>query len=190
MTALDTRRIARDGLLERYRADGARTWLDARGDSMRPDIPAGSRLLVEFGHGQPRIGEVVLFRRGETLLAHRLVARRVIQGRTMLVTKGDGEALSDPPIAPDDVLGLVRDVRLRSGRSAHARLGGPRGDVVARVSWWSGRAGRLGGRIARRAPAPVRQAAVGRALALSRVPTRVVLALIPRPDRGTTAERR
>lgn len=188
MTALDARRIARDGLFERYRTDGSRTWLDAAGDSMRPDIPAGSRLLVAFGHGPASIGEVVVFRRGDIVLAHRLVARRTIDGRPMLVPKGDNEALADPPVAPEAIIGVVRDVRLRGGRPAHARLGGPSGAAVARVSWWSGRAGRLGGRIARRSPARIRQAAVGLALALSRVPTRVILALIPRPDRGLRQE--
>ena len=49
MTQLDALAIARRGLLEDYRTSGTTTWVTATGTSMEPLIPAGSRLLVEFG---------------------------------------------------------------------------------------------------------------------------------------------
>jgi hypothetical protein len=191
MTVPDTRAIARVALFERYRADGATTWIEATGGSMGSLIPPGSRLLVEFGRAPERPGEVIVFRRDAAIVAHRLVARRGHRGRTeRLIAKGDAEALPDRPIARDDVLGVVRAVGTPSGRLVSATLGGWSGAVVARVSWWSGRVGRVARRAATRAPRPIRPAAVRGALSLSRVPTRVVTAAMPRLDRGIPAGRR
>ncbi len=190
MTALDARDIARAGLLESFRGDGRTTWLEATGLSMEPLIPAGSLLLVEFGAAPGRIGDVVLFRRPGGAVAHRLVSRRRTSDRLMLILKGDGEALADGAIGPEAVLGVVREVRLPDGRPGGAAIARRRGAALARVSWLSGRAARLGGYAGRRAPASLRPGAIATAHALSRVPTRVLTAIIPRLDRGASAGRR
>lgn len=190
MTVLDARSIARAGLLESYRSDGRTTWLEATGRSMDPLIPAGSLLLVEFGAAPQRLGEVVLFRGPGGAVAHRLVARRRTGDRLLLIVKGDGEALADAVVAPEAVLGVVREVRLPDGRPGGPAIARRRGAALARVSWWGGRAARLGGYAGRRAPTPLRPAAIAAAHALSRVPTRVFTAIIPRLDRGAPAGRR
>ena len=190
MTTADARSIARAGLLERYRTEGRSTWLEATGRSMEPLIPAGSLLRIEFGAPSARIGEIVLFHRPSGAVAHRLVARHRAGGRLMLIAKGDGEALADPAFAADAVLGIVREVRLPDGRPGRAPISGRRGAALAHVSRWSGRAARLGGYAGRRAPRRLRPRAISAAHALSRVPTRVFTALIPRLDRGAQAGRR
>ena len=190
MTTLDARSIARAGLLERYRSEGRSSWLEATGRSMEPLIPAGSQLRVDFGALPERIGEIVLFRRPTGAVAHRLVARQHAGGRSMLVAKGDGEALADPAFAADDVLGVVREVRLPDGRPGRVPIAGRGGAALAHVSNWSGRAARLGGYAGRRAPTRMRPGAIAAAHALSRVPTRVFTAMIPRLDRGAQAGRR
>jgi hypothetical protein len=183
-TPLDTRSLARAGLLERYRIDGRTTWLEATGRSMDPLIPPGSLLLVEFGAVPERLGEVILFRRPNGAVAHRLVARRRTADGLLLIAKGDGEALADPAFAPEAVLGVVREVKLPDGRPGPAAIARRRGAALARVSWWSGRAARLGGYAGRRTPVRLRPGAIAAAHALSRVPTRVLTAMIPRFDRG------
>jgi hypothetical protein len=190
MTAPDTRAIARVALFERYRADGATAWIEATGASMGPLIPAGSRLLVAFGRRPERPGEVIVYRRDAAIVAHRFVARRGHAGPERLIAKGDAEALPDRAIAPADVLGVVLAIGRPDGRAVHATLGGRSGAAIARVSWWSGRIGRLARRIAVRAPRPLRPVAVSGALALSRVPTRAFAASMPRRDRGRSAGRR
>lgn len=184
MTTLDARSIARAGLLESYRSDGRTTWLEATGRSMDPLIPAGSMLLIEFGAAPERIGDIVLFRRASGAVAHRLVARRRAGDQLLLVAKGDGEALADPAFGPEAVLGVVREVRLPDGRPSRAAIARRRGAALAHVSRWNGRAARLGGFAGRRAPTPLRPGAIAAAHALSRVPTRVLTAMIPRFDRG------
>jgi hypothetical protein len=190
MIAPDTRAIARLALFERYRADGATAWIEATGGSMGPVVPPGSRLLVEFGRTPERTGEVIVYRRDATIVAHRFVARRGDAAAARLIAKGDAEALPDRPIGRDDVLGVVRAVETPDGRARRATLGGRSGALVATVSWWSGRVGRAARHAAVRAPRPIRRAAIGGALSLSRVPTRVLTATMPRLDRGTSAGRR
>jgi hypothetical protein len=84
----------------------------------------------------------------------------------------------------------VREIRLPDGRPGRAPLAGRRGAALAHVSRWSGRAARLGGYAGRRAPRAVRPRAIAAAHAISRVPTRLVTAVIPRLERGVQAERR
>lgn len=182
-TTLDPapRSVARRGLLRSYRESGRTAWIEARGRSMHPSIPAGSRLLVDFGRMPGRRGEVIVFDRGDETIAHRLVARRVTPEGTRLIAKGDGEAYLDPAIAEDDVLGVVRRVRTPEGRDVAWPDGSRRAAAVAGVSWMSGRGAGAATRLVRRVPlsATVRRAALHGLLGLSRVPTRVVTASFP-----------
>jgi hypothetical protein len=192
MTQVDTLAVARQGLLEGYRTAGTTTWVTAHGTSMEPLIPAGSRLLVEFGRRPYRIGAVILFRRDDRVLAHRLVARRSTSSGPVLLAKGDNEAFLDPALAEENVLGIVREVVRPDGRTATLALARRRGALLARVSHWSGRVAGFGARTIRRSPLPtsMRRATLGTLLALSRVPTRLTTALMPRLDRGRSAGRR
>lgn len=57
------------------------------------DARIGDVLFVELEHGG--------------VLAHRLICKRIEDGRTWLVTKGDALVCSDPPVAADRLLGRV-----------------------------------------------------------------------------------
>jgi hypothetical protein len=180
--ASDPRTVARLGLVESYRARGRTSWLEATGGSMGRSIPPGSRLLVEFGSLPERRGEVVVFRRGDGLVAHRVVRRLRGGDGERWAARGDNEAFFDPPLDEADVLGVVRLVRRADGRTEDLGAQRRRGGVIATVSWWSGRAAGAGTRVIRRVPLrrSVR-AAAERALGhLSRVPTRVVSRALPR----------
>lgn len=188
--SVDPAVIARLGLLELARVDGASRWIDAHGPSMAPTIPAGSRLLVEFGRQPDGVGEVLLFRDGAHLVAHRLVARRLVAGRPLLMVKGDAQPLADATISPDAVLGVVRAVETPRGTRVLAIVSGRRAAAVARASLIGDRLCRVGRRLARPLPPPIRRAAVRVAMSLSRVPTRVLLAILLRLDRRPFAGRR
>ena len=156
---------------------------------MRPLIPAGSRLLVEFGGRPQRVGDVILFRRDERLVAHRVVALRAEGPVSLVVPKGDGETYLDPAIDAADVLGVIRDVVRPDGTRALGAIAPRSGSLIGRVSWWSGRAAGFATRSVRRSTLPrsIRRVALRAFLALSRVPTRVTLAIMPRLDRGDPA---
>ena len=70
--------------------------------------------MVTISPGQfSRVGDIVLWQAGETLVLHRVVAKR--QGR--IITKGDSLSHLDAPVAPKQIRGraifLERGARLR-----------------------------------------------------------------------------
>lgn len=183
------REVARLAVMEDRRADGATEWIDAVGDSMAPTIRAGSRLLVAFGQPVGRVGEVVVMRRGERLLAHRLVARRGAGADHRQVTKGDAEPLADAAIVDHEVLGVVCAGTGPDGTSIGA-LHGRSAAAIAWVSWCTGRATWRAQRFAGRNPRPIRRALVGGITRAIQVPLRITTATIPRFVRGASAGRR
>ena len=175
----DPRSTALLGLYLGYRDAGTETWLETRGTSMRPLVRPGGRMLVAFGASPARVGEVIVFERYDGIVAHRLVGRRRRDGAEQLIVKGDNEAYFDPPIGQDDVLGVVRGVRLaETGPVLRRGLDGRTGRVIAGVSRSSGRGARLARRVAEHTPDPIRRTALRAIPTLARVPTRLMLAPI------------
>jgi len=119
-----TRRPVRPATLEWLEAQwrsgkvSPETWLRHEGGSMVPALRRGDRLLVTplRGAPSPRAGEIVLVRRGNRLVAHRLVAMK----RGIAITRGDALPRPDPPLAFGDLLGRV--VRVERSRNPARRL--------------------------------------------------------------------
>jgi hypothetical protein len=70
------------------------------GGSMVPAIGKGDVVAIVPG-GQCRVGDIVLYLRGDGLFLHRVVAKSS-QG---IVTKGDAVGHLDPPVDPGKILG-------------------------------------------------------------------------------------
>jgi signal peptidase I len=85
---------------------------------MAPTLRRGDRLLVTplMGAPFPRPGEIVLVRRGNRLVAHRLLALK----RGIAITRGDASPRPDPPLAFRDLLGRV--VRVERSLTPARRL--------------------------------------------------------------------
>jgi hypothetical protein len=86
--------------------------VEVRGSSMLPSLRPGQRLAVEFACGEPRRGDLLLFRQADYLAVHRLLgpARPTTEGERRLRTRGDGQLGLDPPLDPARVLGRVTAV--------------------------------------------------------------------------------
>ena len=168
---------ARRALFEIYRQQAASSWIEADGQSMQPLIHPGDWMLVEFGALPTAVGEIVLFSRGDSVVAHRVVAHR--RGSAPLITKGDAEPYCDPPLGAADVLGVVRALR-HGPHSPPSGAGcrGPSARAIARVSRWSGRGAALARRMATVLPDPVRRAALSAIPPLARVVAQALLAPI------------
>lgn len=184
MTGGDPRAIARTGLFQRYRTDRVTAWIEVSGSSMEPIIHSGNRVMVAFGERPERTGQVILCAVDGTFVAHRLVSYRLIPGASevpsiRLIAKGDAEVYPDRSIAPQDVYGVVRAVRRADGGIVTVGLGDTPGGIVALASWWGGSAAWLGRRLLRHAPARTAPPLLSTLLILSRVPTRVITALMP-----------
>lgn len=141
-SAMAPRDLARLAMLETWRRDGAEAWIEATGGSMLPLIRPGDRLLVAFGEQGARRGDVILFRRGDLVVAHRVVGSRRRDGVRRLIAKGDNEPRATEDVAPADLLGIVRAVDRGSGGPSTRGLGGIAGGLTADIS-------RIGGSLAR-----------------------------------------
>jgi hypothetical protein len=93
--------------LRRSIREQAPFWLDVTGRSMGDTIHAGSQVLLD-APAAPRIGEIWAFCSDDgTLVVHRSLGR----GRNGFRFQGDGRIDGDPPVAPDRIIGRVREVR-------------------------------------------------------------------------------
>ena len=140
--AMQPRDLARIAMLETWRRDRTEAWIEATGGSMLPLIRPGDRLSVAFGAQDPRPGDVIVFRHGDLIVAHRVVGRRLRDGMPVLIAKGDNEPFATEDVAPSDLLGVVRTVDGGSRGPSARGFGGLGGIVTARVS-------RVGGSLTR-----------------------------------------
>ncbi len=125
--------IAQDMLREGYGVQ-----LKTRGDSMVPLIRSGSLIQVE--PVQPdglRWGEVVVYRTGEALVAHRLVGKQG-QGQSLrLLSKGDAFSWqAREEVEPEQVVGRVTAVRGYWGREIRIDSGWGRMFSLALAATW------------------------------------------------------
>jgi signal peptidase I len=91
--------------------------LKAWGASMLPSVWPGDLLTIR-GAGYDEIvpGDIVLIRRDDRIVIHRLVARHPAQDRFSWITRGDAMSHNDPPIAQSELLGRVASIH-RAHRS-------------------------------------------------------------------------
>jgi signal peptidase I len=105
---------------------GQQVRFPAPGKSMQPTIRDGEVVTVEpLSPSDVRKGDIILYRRGEGLIAHRVI--RIMKGPGtarssaiasygMFVLRGDASTACDLPVEPGQVLGRVVAVE-RQGRS-------------------------------------------------------------------------
>ena len=90
--------------------------LRVSGSSMRPAIRAGDVLVIgRCVMEEISSGDVVLFRSGQRLVAHRVTGKHGGARAGVMITKGDALSQEDPPVAFSNVLGRV--IAIRSQRA-------------------------------------------------------------------------
>jgi hypothetical protein len=84
----------------------------ANGKSMHPTIQDGETVTVEpVEPSDVKRGDVILYRRGLRVIAHRVeVIRRGCSRVALLFLRGDASDSSDQPVRPEQVLGKVVSV--------------------------------------------------------------------------------
>lgn len=103
---------------------GASLHIEVRGWSMYPIIRNGDKIHVSpVAIDDINVGDVVFFRSGDRLLAHRVVGHAVDSGCTSLRTRGDRFRHEDPPFGQAELIGKVVIVsRTRGGSQRVVRL--------------------------------------------------------------------
>lgn len=90
-----------------------------KGRCMFPTVRAGDLLRVRScAVAEASIGDIAVFRKAQYLLAHRVIEKRIVDGRACVVTRPDGtNEGSDSPTFDDDFLGVVASID-RNGKPA------------------------------------------------------------------------
>lgn len=104
--------------------EGACLHIEVRGWSMYPIIRDGDKINVAPAViDEIDVGDVVFFRSGERLLAHRVVGYVSVDGCTGLRARGDRFRQEDPPFGQAELIGRVATVlRCRRGSQRAIRL--------------------------------------------------------------------
>jgi len=104
-----------DAVLEIWAERGARNRIKIAGNSMLPLIVDGDGVLVEHGATEIRRGDIIVFRYGNDLAAHRVLSIHRGDDGPTYVTKGDNAPRSDPPLSAGEIVGRVLAIE-RGGR--------------------------------------------------------------------------
>jgi hypothetical protein len=108
-------------------ANGVCWRFEARGWSMYPMIKAGDVLEVRpISWRNVRLGDVLFYRSGERMLAHRVIGCFGGEPGNSIRARGDAFLQEDPPVCEPDVIGRV-DAIYRPGRGGLRRIRQDRG---------------------------------------------------------------
>ena len=94
---------------------GGQHLIPISGRSMLPAIHDGDHALVSHGCAGVGPGDVIVFRHGGTLIAHRVLRIERGDDGPTFVTKGDNAPQLDPPLNADEIVGRVLAIE-RGGR--------------------------------------------------------------------------
>jgi hypothetical protein len=117
---LECRGVELHGLGKALADSGASFRVEVRGLSMYPSLKDGDVVEVRpVQIGEVELGDVVFFRSGDRLLAHRVVGITVDDRGTHLRTRGDSFRQEDPLVSEANLVGLVTVVSRQRRRGVH-----------------------------------------------------------------------
>lgn len=94
--------------------------------SMMPHLPPGGRIQVECSPSlEPRLGDIIVFRDADRLVAHRLLLRLRVGRRYWLYQKGDAAGIGSW-VRGDRLVGVVTRASSPQGEGAYVRRSGCR----------------------------------------------------------------
>jgi hypothetical protein len=122
-------------LSEQLLAAGFRVRFRAAGASMRPTILDGDILTVDRVDSEMIVpGDIVLYRRFDRPIAHRVAEIRTRGGASVVIARGDGQGSCDAPVDGRQILGRVVSIERAPARAARRS---PLGDVRTAVAHMS-----------------------------------------------------
>ena len=97
--------------------------LRVTGSSMLPSIWPGDTIHVEAARPESlEPGDIVLYRHGPRLFAHRLLQSLAGKKLNLFATRGDALPSPDPPVSSSDILGRVTSIVAFGRRGNRAAL--------------------------------------------------------------------
>jgi hypothetical protein len=105
-------RAIAEATLEAWAEAGHRIRWPVEGSSMWPVLRPGDTIVIAHGDCDLRRGDLVAYCREGRVVIHRLLRR---QGAGRLLTAGDAQPETDPPVPADAVLGRVVAIQASGG---------------------------------------------------------------------------
>jgi len=102
-------------VLDVWGQGGVLHMIPVAGHSMLPLLQNGDQVVVAHGWASGRRGDVVVFRRGDALVVHRVLRMYNGNSEPMVITKGDNLSYFDAPLGANDIVGRVLAIK-RGGR--------------------------------------------------------------------------
>ena len=91
-------------------------WLRTWGHCMLPVVPHNVKVKVEpLGRRGPSFGDIIVYQRGDRLVAHRVITKRRRRGRTELMTKADQRLSFGSLVDERHVIGKIVNVETNNG---------------------------------------------------------------------------
>jgi cytochrome c551/c552 len=100
-----------EAVLETWGRVGEQHLIPIDGTSMLPLIRDAEQVLIKHGCANVRRGDVVVFRRADKLVAHRVLDIFEDRAQCTFITKGDNSHDLDAPVSANQVLGRVLAVK-------------------------------------------------------------------------------
>jgi hypothetical protein len=79
----------KEEILELWRGSDRLSRIRTRGQSMEPLLQDGDEIEIRHSLPKPRIGDLILFSNPDGLVAHRVIGRRLKDGKALVLEKGD-----------------------------------------------------------------------------------------------------
>lgn len=110
-------RATQEALVEALLRSGKEVTFTISSQSMWPFLESGDRIvLVGADPRDLRAGDIVLFHSDLGWVAHRIVVRRIIEGKIVITTKGDNSVLAEGARSGEDLLGQAVAVQRGSNQ--------------------------------------------------------------------------
>lgn len=99
-------------------SEGKTIKVRADGYSMYPSIKPGSVIFIEplEKNEKPLTGEIIAWKRDSGLVVHRIMEIVEIDGKLLLVTRGDSSLMDDQPVWRENIAGRVIGIEDAHGR--------------------------------------------------------------------------
>jgi len=120
----------RRALLDLFRSSGNPLTLKVEGNSMKPSLSGAQGVTIDFCEASTlAVGDILAYEAGDTVVVHRVLAKRVREGRVEIYQKGDNQQIGTW-VNGEQVLGRVSEVQWING--TRFRLPAPSWTATAR----------------------------------------------------------
>lgn len=105
-----------DAALRQWGDSGRESIFTISGKSMEPCLFAGDQLLIRHGRDKIKVGGLIAYRKGDSLVVHRLLRIFDLRGEKVMLLRGDNNDYPDPLVPVDRLIGRATALT-REGRT-------------------------------------------------------------------------